>query len=98
MPFELKPSEFFLGQIGRLSKKAKQLLEDKLLQVKENPFHCKRIFGFKLFLFRIRFSDNKTEKRVVYLIDGGFIKLICILDRKNNYKDLKKYLKKLGYL
>ena len=98
MSFQLKPSKFFLNQIEDLSKEAKKLVEKKLLLVKENPFHSKRIFGFKLFLFRIRFSDNKKEMRVIYLVDGKFIKLICILDRNKGYNDLKKYLKKLGYL
>lgn len=98
MEYELKPSHFFLKQAEKLSDEAARIIEDRLKLVKINPFRNKRIEGYGLFLFRIRFEDNKREKRVIYLVDKPYIKLICILDRKDNYKDLKKYLKSLGYL
>lgn len=96
--FELIPSELFLEQLNDLSPKSKQQLEQKLLLVKENPFRDKRIQGYELFLFRIRFEDKSREKRVIYLVDKPKIKLLCILDRSNDYKDLKSYIKRLGYL
>jgi hypothetical protein len=98
MEYELKPSLFFLQQVEELSDEAAKIIEDRLRLVKINPFRNKRIEGYSLFLFRIRFEDNKREKRVVYLVDKPYIKLICILDRKDDYKDLKKYLNNLGYL
>ena len=98
MEYELKPSHFFLQQIDELSEKSKELIHDKLKLVKINPFRYKRIHGYKLFLFRIRFEDQRKEKRVIYLVDKPFIKLLCILDRDKEYKDLKKYLKSLGYI
>ena len=98
MEYELKPSLFFLQQVEELSDEAAKIIEDRLRLVKINPFRNKRIEGYSLFLFRIRFEDNKREKRVVYLVDKPYIKLICILDRKDDYKDLRKYLKSLGYL
>src|SRR3989344_8216257 len=94
MGYELKPSYFFLQQVDELSDEAARIIDDRLKLVKINPFRNKRIEGYGLFLFRIRFEDNKREKRVVYLVDKPYIKLICILDRKDDYKDLKKYLKK----
>lgn len=60
-------------------------------------FISQRIQGYNLFLFRIRFENEHKEKRVIYLVDKPYIKILCILDRGDNYKDLKKYLKKLGY-
>jgi hypothetical protein len=81
-----------------LSDEAAKLIEEKLKLAKINPYRYKRIHGYKLFLFRIRFEDERKEKRVVYLVDKPFVKVLCILDRENEYKDLKKYLKKLGYL
>ncbi|MBI2575453.1 hypothetical protein HYV82_06235 [Candidatus Woesearchaeota archaeon] len=98
MEYELKPSHFFLQQIGELSDEAKRIVEDKLRLVKINPFRNKRLHGYNLFLFRIRFEDRRKEKRVVYLVDKPCVKVLCILDRDKDYKDLKKYLKSLGYL
>ncbi len=98
MGYVIKPSHFFLQQADELSDEAAKLIEEKLKLAKINPYRYKRIFGYKLFLFRIRFEDERKEKRVVYLVDKPFIKVLCILDRDKEYKDLKKYLKKLGYI
>ena len=95
--FELKPTDFFLGQLDELSDEAAALVKEKLELVKINPFRYKSITGYGLFLFRIRFSDKRKEKRVIYLVDKPFVKVLCILDRDKEYKDLEKYLKKLGY-
>ncbi len=98
MGYVIKPSHFFLQQADELSDGAAKLIEEKLKLAKVNPYRYKRIFGYKLFLFRIRFEDERKEKRVVYLVDKPFIKVLGILDRDKEYKDLKKYLKKLGYI
>jgi len=98
MEYEIKPSHFFLKQIEELGSEASKIVEDRLRLVKINPFRNKRIEGYNLFLFRIRFEDNHKEKRIIYLVDNPFIKLICILDRDKEYNDLRKYLKSLGYL
>ena len=95
--FELKPTDFFLEQLDELSDEAASLIDEKLRLIKINPFRYKRILGYSLFLFRIRFEDRRKEKRVIYLVDKPFIKVLCILDRDKEYKDLEKYLKKLGY-
>ncbi len=97
MEYKIKPSKFFLQQIEELSDEAAKLIEQKLKLSKVNPFRNKRIAGYSLFLFRIRFEDGRKEKRVVYLVDKPYIKVLCILDRDKEYKDLRKYLKKLGY-
>jgi len=95
--FELKPTDFFLEQTDGLSDEAAALIAEKLELVKTNPFRYKRIQGHGLFLFRIRFSDRKKEKRVIYLVDKPFVKVLCILDRDKEYKDLERYLRKLGH-
>ena len=97
MEYIIKPSEFFLEQISELSDDAARIVEDKIRMLKINPFRFKRIEGYSLFLFRIRFEDNRKEKRAIYLVDKPYVKMLCILDRDNDYKDLKKYLKQLGY-
>ncbi len=95
MEFILKPSHFFLQQITQLSDAAKKRIKEKLRLAKINPFRFKRIKGNNLFLFRIRFQENRKEKRVVYLVDKKYVKVLCILDRDKEYKDLKEYLKKI---
>ena len=97
MNYTLVPTEFFLIQINELSNEAKSIIEKRLELVKINPFRNKKIEGYKLFLFRIRFEDNKKEKRIIYLADKPKVYVLCILDRDKEYKDLKKYLKSLGY-
>jgi len=93
----LKPSLFFLEQADELSDKAASIVDDKLKLLKINPFRFKRIEGYDLFLFRIRFEDNNKEKRIIYLVNKPYVEILCILDRDKDYKDLRKYLKKLGY-
>ena len=96
--YEIIPTTFFLEQIDELSDKAAKLIDDKLCLAKINPYRFKRIEGYKLFLFRIRFEDNRKEKRVIYLVDKPKVKVLCILDRSSEYKMLRKFLKRHGYL
>ena len=98
MKYELIPTKFFLQQLNELSYNSIKRIKEKLELTKINPFRNKRIYKYDLFLFRIRFSDKQKEKRVIYFVQGFFVKILCILDRDKEYKDLKKYLKKLGYL
>lgn len=85
-----------MEQLDSLTDDALHIIDDKLKLVKINPFRFKRIHGFKLFLFRIRFEDDRKEKRIIYLADKPKIKLLCILDRDTEYKQLKNFLKRHG--
>jgi mRNA-degrading endonuclease RelE of RelBE toxin-antitoxin system len=98
MSYELVPSHIFLQQLEKLSFKARQILKEKLESLKFAPARNKRILGYNLFLFRIRLSDSGKELRIIYLLDKEQVKILCILNRKNNYKDLEKYLRRLGCL
>jgi mRNA-degrading endonuclease RelE of RelBE toxin-antitoxin system len=98
MEYEIIPSKFFLEQIDDLSDEAAKLIENKLRLAKINPYRFKRIEGYKLFLFRIRFEDERKEKRVIYLVDKPKVKILCILDRGSEYKKLRNFLKRHGYL
>ena len=97
MNFEILPTEFFIKQLEDLAPQAKSLLAKKLELVKSNPFRNKKIEGYNLFLFRIRFEDGRKEKRLIYLVDKPKVYVLCILDCDKEYKELKKYLKALGY-
>ena len=96
--YEIIPSKFFLEQIDKISNDGAKLIEDKLRLAKINPFRFKRIKGYNLFLFRIRFKDDRKEKRVIYLVDKPYVKILCILDRDSDYKHLRKFLKRHKYL
>ncbi|MFH1276420.1 MAG: hypothetical protein ABIH82_04885 [Candidatus Woesearchaeota archaeon] len=98
MEYTLKPSQFFLEQCSELSDKAARIVEDKLKLLKINPFRNKKLEGYPLFLFRIRFEDNQKEKRVVYLVDKPEVKILCIIDRDSGYKKLRTFLKNNNYL
>ncbi|MCK4997455.1 hypothetical protein KAS08_04070 [Candidatus Pacearchaeota archaeon] len=98
MNYILKPTNLFLEQLDNLSYKSRQILKEKLETLKINPILNKRIPEYNLFLFRIRFSDLRKEKRVIYFLDKKDVKILYILDRDNNYKDLKKYLVRFGLI
>jgi mRNA-degrading endonuclease RelE of RelBE toxin-antitoxin system len=93
--FELIPTKFFLEQLDYLSDKSKKIISDKMDLIKMNPFRYKRIFGYGLVLFRIRFKDRGRNKRLIYLFENGFVKVLCILDRSKDYKDLRDYLRRV---
>ncbi len=95
MIYILRPTKFFLHQLDELSEKSRRILGDKFRLLKQNPFRYKQILGYNLFLFKVRFEDNQKEKRLIYLVDKPYIKILCILDRDKGYKDLKNYLGKL---
>jgi mRNA-degrading endonuclease RelE of RelBE toxin-antitoxin system len=96
--YKIIPSRFFLEQLEELSADSRSLIKEKLLLIKINPYRYKRIKGYGLFLFRIRFEDERKEKRVIYLLDGRKVKILCILDRDHEYKDLRNFLRRYGYL
>jgi len=93
--YTLRPTKFFLEQLDSLSPKTARILEEKLSLLKQNPFRYKRIRGHGLFLFRIRISDERKERRVIYLVDPPIITILCIIDRKDDYSDLEDYLKRV---
>jgi mRNA-degrading endonuclease RelE of RelBE toxin-antitoxin system len=97
MSFQLKFTEFFLSQAAELSLSARKLIDSKLDLLKENPFRFKPLHSkrFKK-LFRIRLNLDGVERRLVYAVIEPNVVVACIIDRKNDYKSLEKYLKKTG--
>ncbi|MBR9707226.1 MAG: hypothetical protein GOV15_02200 [Candidatus Diapherotrites archaeon] len=96
MKYELKPTNFFLEQIQKLSQKSRHTLKEKLLLAEQNPFRLK-ILRSKLFshAFRIRIKLDNTDCRIVLVLIKQELFVVCILDRKKDYKDLKQHLTKL---
>ena len=98
MVYDLIPTKTLLEQLKSLDKKAKRIIQNKILLLKENPFLNKRLSGFHFPLFRIRFKNHNAESRLIYSVEGAKVVLICLLDRRKDYKDLLKFLKKEGIL
>lgn len=97
MEYTLIPSTFFLEQLTDLSVSCKKQIDNKLELLKKNPYRNKKITGYPLFLFRIRFKDEQKEKRIVYLVDKPYVKILCIQIEKITIRTLEHFLKH-GYL
>jgi len=93
MNHQIKTLKIFAEQISKLDKKSKQIIYDKIQLIKQNPYRFKRIHSKKLSkVFRVRLNLNNKETRLIYTIIEPSIILVCLLDRKKDYKDLEKYL------
>ena len=97
MNFIIKALEIFEDQIKDLDDKSKRIINDKINLIKENPYRYKRIHS-KLFskVFRVRLNIKSEETRLIYVVIEPNIILVCLLERRKDYKDLEKYLKKIN--
>ncbi len=90
------PTKDFLKQIKNLDSKSRSIIKEKINLIKENPYRFKRIRSKNLSkVFRVRLSIQKKETRLIYAIINPNIILVCLLNRKGDYKDLEKYLRGL---
>lgn len=93
MSLSIKALPFFLEQVKNLDSKSRKIVYDKIQLIKENPYRYKKIHSKQYSrVFRVRFSIQSKEIRLIYAIVSPNIILVCLLDRKGNYKDLEKYL------
>lgn len=96
MKFELVATEIFIEQIEDLDKKSKDQIKEKIDLISSNPFRFKRIHTKTVQnVFRVRLNLQSKEIRLIYAVLSPNIVLVCLLDRKNNYTDLEKYLGKI---
>ena len=94
MNYKIKVLDIFNKQVTKLSKKSRQTIYDKIQLIKQNPYRFKRIHSKNYSkVFRIRLNIEQKETRLIYTIIEPSIILVCLLDRKKDYKDLEKYLK-----
>lgn len=97
MNYQIKSLDFFKKQVELLDVKSKQFIYNKIQLIKENPHRYKRIHSKQFSrVFRVRFSLNNKEIRLIYVVINLNIILVCLLDRKKDYKDLEQYLDKLN--
>ena len=93
MVHQIKALEYFKKQVENLDKKSRKIILEKIGLIKENPYRYKKIHSKKYSrVFRLRLNLNKKELRLIYVIIEPKIILVCLLERKKNYKDLEKYL------
>ena len=96
MSYSIKSLEFFKKQVEGLDLKSRKIIYDKIQLIKENPYRYKRIHSKKFSkVFRVRFSINRKETRLIYVVVSINIILVCLLDRNKDYKNLEKYLSKV---
>lgn len=96
MKFEVKATEAFQQQFDKLPDKYKNQIKKKVELIEQNPFRFKAIYS-KAYsrIFRIRLNIKGKEVRLIYVVLGSKIILVCLLDRTKEYKDLEKYLSKI---
>ena len=96
MKVNIIPSNHFLNQLKKINPNSRKIIEDKVELIKQNPYKYKRINSKKFSkVFRVRLSIENQETRLIYVIIEPNIILVCLLERKKDYKDLEKYLDKL---
>ncbi len=96
MKFDIKATEVFQRQFDKLSEKYKLQIQKKVELIEVNPFRFKPI-NSRLYsrVFRVRLNIEGKETRLIYVVLGSKIILVCLLDRSKDYKDLEKYLEKI---
>ncbi len=96
MTFTIKLSPIVVEQLNSLDEKSKRIVWEKIKLIGENPFRFKRIHSkrFKK-VFRVRLIAKGKETRLIYVIIEPNIIIACLLERKNDYRDLEKYLSKI---
>lgn len=95
MDFNIISTKDFDSQFNSLNEKYMELIRNKIILIKENPYRFKALTIKRHKLFRVRLNINKKETRLIYKIIEPNIILICLLERKHDYNDLKKFLEKI---
>ena len=96
MKFEIKATESFQQQFDKLLEEYKRQIKKKVELIEANPFRFKKIHSkFYSRVFRVRLNIGGKETRLIYVVLGSKIILVCLLDRTKEYKDLENYLSKV---
>lgn len=96
MKFELVSTEFFQQQFDKLPEKYKRLIKKKVKLIEKSPFRFKKIHSKSYSrVFRVRVNIEGKETRLIYVVLGLKIILVCLFDRTKGYKDLESYLAKI---
>ncbi len=97
MSFIVVSTEFFLEQLKSLNKKEKRIVWNKIKLIKLNPYRFKAIHSKKFsHVFRVKLKLHNKETRLIYVVPQPKIVIACLLERKRDYSDLEKYLRRIS--
>lgn len=97
MSFKIIPTKFFLKQLEELDDYSKAVIKSKKDLLKINPFRYKKVHSKKYRVYRIRMNLQNKETRLIYAILEPRVIIVCLIDRKKDYKNLEKFLRKYLY-
>lgn len=95
--YSIVPTKFLIEQISELDDKTKKIIREKKELIKINPFRYKKVHTNSYHhVFSVKLTSKNESKRLIYIVLNNVVFLCFILDRSKEYKDLEKYLKKIG--
>ena len=95
--FELRYTRFFEKQWLGYDEKTKQLIEDKLILIKQNPFRYDTLEGY-MRVRKVKLSLEGKYQRLLYALHMPEVNQIFILgifDRDKGYEEFERKFKKL---
>ena len=95
--FALKYSRFFEKQWLGYDEKTKQLIEDKLRLIKQNPFRYDTLEGYTR-VRKIKLSIQGKYQRLLYALhmpENNQIFILGIFERDKDYKDFERKFSQL---
>lgn len=93
MKYNIITIPLFNKQVRKLDDRSRRLIHRKIQILKTNPYRYKKLNSNEYRkLFRIRLNINKQKMRLIYEVVEPDVIIICLLQRKGNYKELEKYL------
>ena len=95
MKYKIVVPKSFAEQIKKLDKRSKKIIYDKIQLIKENPFRYKSLRASSSRIFRVRIKIRSKESRLIYSVVAPKVIMICLLERKHDYRELEKFLKQI---
>ena len=95
--FELRYTLFFEKQWIGFDEKTKQLIEDKLKLIRQNPFRYDTLEGYSR-VRKVKFSLEGKYQRLLYALHMPEVNQIFILgvfDRDKGYQEFERKFKQL---
>lgn len=95
MEFSLRSTIFFIKQWENLGESSKNLINNKLSLIKQNPFRFPKHEGYN-FVFKVKLNIGNNYSRLMYVVfmpDSKSVTILGIFDRKAEYKDFEKIFK-----
>ncbi|MBU1201230.1 MAG: hypothetical protein KKA51_01905 [Nanoarchaeota archaeon] len=97
LKFNLLFTKYFQEQWDKYDEKTKNLIQDKLKLIKENPFRFPKHTNYR-FIFKVKLSIQGKYSRLMYAVfmpDSEHITILGIFERKANYKDFENIFREM---